>query len=63
MTWVKCSERMPAHEEEVVAYYKSIPMCLILIYCADQHIWWRRGSAPLDGECITHWMPLPPEDL
>jgi hypothetical protein len=60
MEWIKCSERLPKENEEVLVFIKENDSCCAQI--AMDYI-----SFPKDGnlwaltykEFITHWMPLP----
>lgn len=60
--WVKCSERLPSSDEEVLVFYKHRCTHDGQIYDMVEQ---GRYSDVLDhwiqlqGENVTHWMPLP----
>lgn len=67
--WIKCSERMPPANVEVlvaewVRFYETVDTVISIalwdtdgVY-GDDYSWRDREAIVLDG--VTHWMPLPP---
>lgn len=56
--WIKCSERMPEKNEDVLCRYKG-GGCDVLFWRGD---FWDDGDfhSSIFKSDITHWQPLPP---
>lgn len=54
--WIRCSERLPENDDEVIVAYKCKydPRIRVSTDCYNQ----RAGRWDLDHQ-YTHWMPLP----
>ena len=70
MDWIKCSEKLPEHHEEVIfyvksrekcfcGYFESIPKYRSLNKNKKNFFYENLDDWWFDGEDITHWMPLP----
>ena len=59
--WIKCSERMPEEDKEVLFVRKTWGKNKeIHIGGFDSKMkWWQAGSGVIKNEYVTHWMPLP----
>ena len=73
--WVKCSERMPSHEDEVLVFRINKNGAPGNVTCARwidpykahepecreewEHGSWWRGDWSFEPEEVTHWMPMP----
>ena len=53
--WVKCSERMPDIDVEVLVYFDGYIYIDSLYYDKNLKEYWWQGNCRLP----THWMPLP----
>ena len=61
-SWIKCSDKLPSTDKQVLFYDNSGQM-----YCGfynSKYDWWQSGSGVLKSCFVTHWMslPFPPED-
>ena len=56
MEWIKCSERMPENDTNVLVY--GIGGINIMAYESEIN-WWYEDEGRHDADEITHWMPLP----
>lgn len=58
--WIKCAERLPEEDAEVVVYAEP---GFIYLASRDGNGWLRHmgfGAFPLRGKrIVTHWQPLP----
>lgn len=59
--WIKCSDRMPEEDKEVLFVRKTWGKNKeIYIGVFDSKMkWWQAGSGVIKNEYVTHWMPLP----
>ena len=53
--WVKCSERMPNIDDEVLVYFDGYISIDSLYYDKNLREYWWQGNDKLP----SHWMPLP----
>lgn len=55
MEWIKCSDRLPYENQDVLVFLKSGIISIERItFPKDGNLW-----SCIDKHCITHWMPLP----
>lgn len=61
--WIKCSERLPEEQIEVLVWYEGtgmVPGSIGIDHLAKDRF---ENGAPLTwylaGDTVTHWMPLP----
>lgn len=62
--WIKCSERMPESELQVLAFGDN-PLervgFQVLSFEQLEDKWWNGGEGLFQHkDFVTHWMPLPP---
>ena len=63
MSWIKCSERMPADGQSVLVWAASIfggPHEVTTAKWFGPGVYpWGSSDEFIDNKTITHWMPLP----
>lgn len=52
--WIKCSDRMPPDDTDVLAYGFGHTSIQRITNPKDGNLW-----GCISKECVTHWMPLP----
>lgn len=66
--WISVEERMPEYEVRVLTlapkWYFCVAIHCLRKWCDERGTWWigENNFYVSDGD-ITHWMPLPSEDL
>lgn len=68
MTWIKCTDRLPELNKEVLIYFNGCFISYLRQYDFKGNIrkaWMDCENTNFKWEDITHWMPLPepPNDL
>lgn len=57
--WIKCSERLPPNDEEVLVFYKHLCSSDGQIYDIVEQGRYNEHWVQLQGENVTHWAELP----
>lgn len=61
--WIKCSDRLPENDEEVLVFGKDGMFCGRYETCAGISYWnshrWDHTECMVEFEPVTHWMPFP----
>lgn len=57
--WVKCSDRLPEKDIGILIFWNGNVRMAELQNTGSHFDFFVSGTFYLDGEDVTHWMPLP----